>query len=114
MDGFDSPGGLSFGNVRNGAIERITGPLSVAGSYCRGYCPYPGATNITIANSVINRLHIDHSQNVTISGNTISGSTEKGIDMDLSSNLTIKNNTASLNKQNGTAVVAYYATAANH
>ena len=108
IDGFDSPGGLSFGNVRNGVIERITGPLSVTGSYCRGYCPYPGGTNITIANSVINRLHVDHSQNVTISGNTISGSTVKGIDMDLSSNVTITNNTVSSNMEDGIAFFGYH------
>jgi len=110
IDDFDSPGGLSFGNVRNGVIERIAGPLSVAGSYCRGYCPYPGGTNITIANSVINRLHIDHSQNVTISGNTISGSTAKGIDMDLSSNVTITNNTVSSNMEDGIAFLGYHVT----
>jgi len=70
-----STAGLFFGNVRNDVIERITSPtLSIAGTYCRGYCPSLGGADLTIANSVINNLHIDHSQNLTITGNNISGS----------------------------------------
>ena len=114
IDGFDSPGGLSFGNVRNAMIERIKGPLSLGGSYCLGYCSYPGGTNITIANSIINKLHVDHSQNVTISGNTISASAAKGIDMDVSSDVTIANNTVSSNMEAGIAFLGYHVTVSNN
>ncbi|OLE58884.1 MAG: hypothetical protein AUG17_05740 [Crenarchaeota archaeon 13_1_20CM_2_53_14] len=110
-----STAGLFFGNVRNGVIERITSPtLSIAGTYCRGYCPSLGGADLTIANSVINNLHIDHSQNLTITGNNISGSKIKGIDMDQSSNITITNNTISSNMDDGIAFFGYNITVSNN
>jgi len=106
--------GLSFGNVRNGVIEKIASPtLSVAGTYSR-YYPSLGGANLTIASSVINNLHIDHSQNLTITGNNISGSKIKGIDMDQSSNITIINNTVSSNMEDGIAFLGYNVTVSSN